>query len=50
MFAVVFLLAKGEEQRQWPPAQGIVSMLVGVLAVLAIAGAILGIRWLLRLD
>jgi hypothetical protein len=50
VFAFVFLLAKGEERRPWPPLLGIVSMLVGVLAVLAIAGAILGIRLLLRLD
>jgi hypothetical protein len=50
VFAVVFLLAKGEEPPPWPPLQGIVSMLVGVLAVLAIAAAILGIRWRLRLD
>jgi hypothetical protein len=45
-----FLLAKGEEPPPWPPVQGIVSMLAGVLAVLVIAGLILGIRWMLRLD
>jgi uncharacterized membrane protein HdeD (DUF308 family) len=50
VFAFVSLLAKGEESRLWPPLQGIVSMLVGVVAVLAIAGVILSIRWLLRLD
>jgi hypothetical protein len=50
VLALEFLLAKGEEPRLWPPAQGIVSMLVGVLAVLVIAGVILGVRWLLRLD
>jgi hypothetical protein len=38
------IVAKGEETPPWPPFEGFHSMTVGVLVVLAFAGAIVLIR------